>query len=190
MTPARVEALRVRLLAETAVLVALSGALYAVKVFTLPQGGSITFASMVPVILLALRRGWRIGVFGGFAFGLVAMIQDASTGIYYPAQVLLDYPLAFGSLGLAGYFKKSPYVGIAVAIASRFICHFASGIIFFASFASQFCSQAILQSLGDACTFSAVYSAIYNGSFLIPELIISLVAMRVLVQLKALEIFV
>jgi thiamine transporter len=145
---------------------------------------------MVPVLLLSLRRGWRIGIFGGVVFGLVALIQDAGTGIYYPAQVLIDYPLAFGSLGLAGFLRKTPYIGVSVAIAARFLFHFASGILFFASFAAGFCSQPIFQSLGDTCTFPAVYSAIYNGSFLLPELVISLVVVRILVQLKGLEIYI
>lgn len=145
---------------------------------------------MVPTLLLALRRGWRIGVFGGVAFGLVALVQDASTGIYYPAQVLLDYPLAFGSLGLAGFLKKKPYFGVSLAVAGRFLCHFVSGILFFASFASSFCSQTIFQSLGNTCTFPAVYSAIYNGSFLLIELVIGLVVIRILVQLKALEMYI
>src|SRR2546426_8833450 len=89
----RKEIERVRSLSETVVLVALSGALYLFRFFLLPQGGAVTLGSMVPVFLLALRRGPRVGIVGGVAFGLVALVQDLYSGvevIFYPAQVILD----------------------------------------------------------------------------------------------------
>ena len=171
--------LQTKLLAEVAVMVALSGALYLVKIFTLPQGGSITLASMVPVFLLALRRGPKWGIVAGVIFGLVALVEDASTGvevIIYPTQVILDYPLAFGLLGLAGFFKKYPAFGIAVGVTARFCSHFLSGILFFASYAPAGMSP-------------AEYSAIYNGSFLLPEMIITAVIMTGLIRLKALQLY-
>ena len=73
LSPRR-ESLRIKVLAEVAVMVALSGALYLVKVFTLPQGGSITLASMVPIFLVALRRGPKIGITAGIIFGLCVML--------------------------------------------------------------------------------------------------------------------
>jgi thiamine transporter len=170
---------RIKLLAEVAVMVALSGALYAVKIFTLPQGGSITLASMVPVFLLALRRGPKWGIAAGVIFGLVAMVEDVSTGaevIIYPAQVILDYPLAFGLLGLAGFFRKSPLLGIGIGAAARFCSHFVSGVLFFASFAPAGMSP-------------YEYSAIYNGSFLLPEMIITAIIMVGLIRLKALQLY-
>jgi thiamine transporter len=160
-------------------MVALSGALYAVKIFTLPQGGSITLASMVPVFLLALRRGPKWGVAAGVIFGLVAMVEDVSTGaeaIIYPAQVILDYPLAFGLLGLAGFFRRSPLPGIGIGVAARFCSHFVSGVLFFASFAPAGMSP-------------YEYSAVYNGSFLLPEMIITAIIMVGLIRLKALQLY-
>ncbi len=174
MVSPKKEILRVKILAETAAMVALAGALYAVKVFTLPQGGSITLASMVPVFLLALRRGPRVGILGGVAFGLVALAEDQF--IYYPAQVILDYPLAFGLLGLAGFFQKLPILGVVVGVTARFCSHFVSGILFFASFAPPGMSP-------------YVYSALYNGSFLIPEMIISAIIIFVLIKGRALELY-
>ena len=178
LSPRR-ESLRIRLLAEVAVMVALSGSLYLVKVFTLPQGGSITLASMVPVFLLALRRGPRTGIAAGIIFGLVALVEDVSSGfevIVFPTQVVLDYPLAFGLLGLAGFFRKTPLLGVAVGVAARFCSHFVSGFLFFASYAP-------------AGTSPYVYSAIYNGSFLIPEMVITAIIMFGLVRLKALQLY-
>jgi thiamine transporter len=168
---------RVRIITETIVMVALSGALYLIKIFTLPQGGSITLGSMVPIFLLALRRGPRIGIVGGIAFGLVALVEDVYSGvevIFYPAQVVLDYPLAFGLLGLAGLFQKIPILGVGVGITARFSSHFVSGVLFFASYAPAGVSP-------------FVYSALYNGGFLIPEFVITAALMVALVRVRALE---
>jgi thiamine transporter len=175
----RKETERIRIITETIVMVALSGALYLIKIFTLPQGGSITLGSMVPIFLLALRRGPRIGIVGGVAFGLVALVEDVYSGvevIFYPAQVILDYPLAFGLLGLAGFFRKVPVLGVGVGITARFCSHFISGVLFFASYAPAGVSP-------------FVYSAVYNGGFLIPEFVITAALMIVLVRVKALELY-
>jgi len=168
---------RVRIITETIVMVALAGALYLIKIFTLAQGGSVTLGSMVPIFLLALRRGPRIGIIGGVAFGLVALVEDVYSGvevIFYPAQVILDYPLAFGLLGLAGFFQKIPILGVGVGIAGRFCSHFVSGVLFFASYAPAGVSPFI-------------YSAVYNGGFLIPEFVITAALMIALVKVRALE---
>lgn len=169
----------VRILTETIIMVALSGALYLIKIFTLPQGGSVTLGSMVPIFLLALRRGARIGIVGGIAFGLVALVEDVYSGvevIFYPAQVILDYPLAFGLLGLAGFFRNLPVLGVGVGIAARFCSHFVSGVLFFASYSPAGVSP-------------YVYSALYNAGFLVPEFVITAVLMIVLVRVKALELY-
>ncbi len=168
---------RVRIITETIVMVALAGALYLIKIFTLPQGGSVTLGSMVPIFLLGLRRGPRIGIIGGVAFGLVALVEDVYSGvevIFYPAQVILDYPLAFGLLGLAGFFQKIPILGVGVGIAGRFCSHFVSGVLFFASYAP-------------AGVGPFIYSAVYNGGFLIPEFVITAALMIALVRVRALE---
>ncbi len=167
------EVLAAKTLAETAGLVALAGALNLVKVFALPQGGSITLAAMVPVLLLALRRGWRIGIVAGVVFGLVVLVEEPQY-VYYPTQAVLDFPLAFGVLGLAGFFRRLPIIGVGVGIAGRFIIHFISGVIFFASFTPD----------------GIVYSAVYNGSYLLPEFLISAVVIQLLVSAKALELYI
>jgi len=170
---------RVKLLTEIAVMVALSGALYLVKIFTLPQGGSVTLASMVPIFLLSLRRGPKIAIVAGVILGLVALVEDTSSGIeviVYPAQVIFDYPLAFGLLGLAGFLRKIPLLGVTVGIAARFCSHFVSGVLFFASYAPTGVSP-------------YEYSAIYNGSFLLAEMAITVIIMVGLIRLKALQLY-
>lgn len=148
-------------------MIALASVLYTIKVFMLPEGGSITLGSMIPIFLLALRRGPRVGIVAGVLFGFVVLYLEYF--VVAPAQLLLDYPLAFGSLGLAGFFKGQPLVGVGVGIFSRFVCHFLSGLVFFASYAP-------------ATESPAVYSAIYNASYLIPEFVISTIVMFVLLK--------
>lgn len=159
-------------LAEIAISVALSYVLNLIIIYHLPQGGSITLGSMVPILLLALRRGPYIGVFAGTVFGLV---QLALGGYWFTlAQVIIDYPIAFAALGLAGFFKKYPMIGVTIGVAVRFIAHFLSGVIFFGEYAPP--------ELGPY-----LYSAIYNGSYLIPELIISGAIIYALIKRGVLE---
>lgn len=102
-------------------------------VYHLPQGGSITLGSMVPILILALRRGPSTGVFAGAVFGLVQLFLG---GYWFTlVQVILDYPVAFACLGLAGFFRKNPMVGVAVSVAARFVSHFVSGVVFFGEYA-------------------------------------------------------
>jgi thiamine transporter len=159
--------IQTKIIAEIIVVVALSYALNLIVLFRMPQGGSVTVVSMVPILWLALRRGTKIGVLAGVVFGLVDLMPTPF--VVHPVQFLLDYPLAFGSLGLAGLFQKHPIVGVVAGIFGRFVCHFVSGIVFFAMYAP-------------AGMNPVVYSAIYNGSYLVVELVFSVVIMYVLVR--------
>jgi len=156
-----------RILAEAVVSIALAGVLYTVPFFQLPQGGRVTLASMVPIFFVALRRGPKVGILTGIVFGFVALVLDSFAFVVSPIQVALDYPLAFGALGLAGFFKKSPVLGVIVGVAGRFICHFISGLVFFAIYAPA----------GES---PVIYSAVYNGSFLSVELLMSAVIIFIL----------
>jgi len=162
-----------KVLAEAIALVALSSILHLIRVYTLPQGGSITAGSMIPIFLLALRRGPAIGILSGLAFGLIVLIEEPF--LYHPIQVLLDYPIAFGALGLAGFFKKKPLIGVSIGIIGRFISHFISGVIFFSSFAPEGMNPIL-------------YSAMYNGSYLIVEFLASSIIVYFLLKRKILTI--
>lgn len=156
-----------RVLAEVSVMVALSLVLNFIKVYQLPQGGSITLASMVPVLLISFRRGPKVGVFSGVVFGLAQMLLDG--WFYSPVGMFLDYPLAFGALGLAGIFRNNPLVGVVVSLATRFLSHFISGVVFFGMYAPEGMSP-------------IVYSAVYNGSYMLPEMVISGIFIYLLIQ--------
>jgi len=162
-----------RILAEVSVTVALSLVLNYIKVFQLPYGGSVTLGSMVPVLLIAYRRGLKVGVFTGAVFGLAQMVLDG--WVYNPFGMFLDYPLAFGVLGIAALFKRYPLLGVVAALTARFLSHFLSGVLFFWMYAPEGMSP-------------IVYSAIYNGSYILPEMVISGILIYLLVQRKLLSL--
>lgn len=132
-------------LTYAAICVASSFALSYVKFFSLPQGGSVTFASMLPICLYAYMFGTRRGLVAGVVYGLLQFIQ--SPQFYQPMQVLLDYPIAFGALGLAGIARKFKFlkgnmiaefsVGAAIAILCRYFAHVISGYFVFSSWAME-----------------------------------------------------
>lgn len=154
-----------RMLANAALCIALATVLSFVRLYKMPQGGSITPASMLPLFLFAYAYGVGPGMLVGAAYGLVQFLQDAY--FVHPIELLLDYPLAFAMLGLAGLAanfsdKWGLIPGIILGTFGRFVCVFVSGVIFFGTFAPE--GQNVL-----------VYSAVYNGLYLVPEAIICIV---------------
>lgn len=130
-------------LAYAGVCVAMSFALSYIKLWEMPQGGSITLMSLLPVMIYAYMFGTKKGVFAGFVYGVLQAVQDP--WLIHPAQFLLDYPIAFSAVGLAGLFgnlkafKKMPQVsftlGAIAASAFRFISHVLSGVFAFEAYA-------------------------------------------------------
>lgn len=148
--------LNTRTLAYGALSIGLAYILSFFKVFDLPNGGSITIASMLPIFIFAYISGARAGIMAGLCYGMLQLTQGAF--IVNWVQFLLDYPIAFAVLGLAGNMKKNIFLGAIVGSAARFICHFLSGVIFFASYAGD---QNVL-----------LYSFLYNISYLLPDTLI------------------
>lgn len=164
---------QVRRLAEVAIAVALVAVLSNVRVYKLPQGGSITAGSMVPVFYIALRWGVRWGILAGVLAGVVNYLTEPF--FVHPVQVVLDYPVAFGALGLAGFFPQASAAGVVLGGLGRALAHFVSGVVFFAQYAPKGQSPWL-------------YSAIYNGSYMLPEIVISAVlTVLVLRSLQRLE---
>ena len=153
-------------LALGAVCIALSSVLSLIKVVELPQGGSVTAASMLPIILFAYAYGAGPSLTLGAVYGILQFILKPY--FYSLPQFLLDYPVAFGAIGLAGFFSKSKntYLGLMlgsiVASLGRLIAAVASGVLFFAEYAPEGMSP-------------IVYSLGYNASYMVPECIICVV---------------
>ena len=150
---------------QLGLMIALAVVLHMIKLYHLPQGGSVTPGGMLPLLLISFCYGPAVGFLTGFCYGLLNLIQDPF--ILSPLQVLFDYPLPYMALGLAGYFSKNIYLGATVGIVARFICHFISGVVFFGSYVPE-------------GTSIYAYSLIFNASYLVPELIICLILLKLL----------
>jgi len=174
MTEAKLSAQRVKILAEATIFIALTIVLKDAlpPIYQMPQGGSVTIAGLVPLLWFALRRGLKYGIFAGFVYGLIHAFLPGSY-IIHPVQGLLDYPLAFSALGLAGAIKKIPIIGIVFGIIGRFLCSFAAGIVFFTYLSIE----------------GITASAVYNGTYLIPEFVITTVVIYILLKRKLLNIY-
>ena len=157
----------VRALTYGALCMAMSFVLSYIKLWSMPLGGSVTLASMLPLLWYSNKFGVKNGLIAGAAYGLLQLIQKPE--IYHWVQVLLDYPLAFMMLGLAGSVKNLQ-LGSVIGVAGHWVCHILSGAIFFAEWVPEGWSNAW------------VYSAAYNGAYLLVDLIICLVLSFVLAK--------
>ena len=102
---------KTRILAESAVMVALAAVLSMLKVYEAPLGGSVTLFSMAPILLLSLRHGTKVGILGAFVYSITQLLLGLGTISYVPTLVgillcaFLDYILAFTCIGVAGFFR-------------------------------------------------------------------------------------
>ena len=131
-----------------------------IKLPSLPAGGSATLFSMLMIVLIGYWYGPKTGLTCSFAFGILQFISNPY--ILHPLQVLLDYPLAFGALGLSGFFhtkKRGLLIGYIVSVTGRFIFHSISGIIFYTEYVGNIGGNAAAIASG----------LIYNLSYILPE---------------------
>lgn len=168
---------KTKILTESSIALALATILSQIKLLQMPQGGSVSL-EMLPIIFIALRWGVKSGILLGSAFGFLQFFIGGY--IVHWAQLVLDYPLAFGVLGLAGlarFFIKEKdltermtYVIVFTIFAGllRFLAHFISGVVFFAEYAGE---EGVI-----------LYSLIYNATYLMPEIIITAIAIFLLIK--------
>lgn len=163
-----------RVMVEVSLLVAAAVLLSFLKLYQMPQGGSISL-EMLPIFILSFRHGGKIGMLGGALLGVVKLL--VSPYIIHPVQLVMDYPLPFMLLGVAGLglFRRHRILGVSVGAFLRFLTHVVAGAVFFAQYAPEG-TPALLYSVG------------YNASYMIPETI--LVAIVVLILSRRREILV
>lgn len=197
-------------LVESALLIAIAAVLELISKalgLELPFGGTITLASMFPIVLIAYKYGTKWGLLSGFTYSLVQMLLGAKTvsAMFLPGDdqmvlwqaiciCLLDYILAYTLLGLGGIFKgkfKKPAAELAlgafVALLLRYLVHIVSGAIFYGAYAEWFFTQEGFYSIGEKIlgTFSGsslaiAYSIFYNGLYMVPEIILTTVVAAIL----------
>jgi thiamine transporter len=171
---------KIRRVAESAVMLALATVLSELAVFKLPYGGSVTLFSQVPMIVISYRYGIKWGAFSGLVMGVIQMFFGLGNFSYvsgivaYLILIFADYIIAFGALGFGGMFRnrmKNDAVAMAlgggIVSVIRFICHFISGVTIWGDYSNG--------SMG-----AVWYSLTYNGSYMIPELIITVIGCAVI----------
>ena len=166
--------LKIRVLCEGAIMVALAQILSYLRLAQAPNGGSVT-AAMFPIIFFAVRWGLKPGFAVGFVFGLLQLIFDGAYAWGWQSM-LLDYLVAFTPLGLAGLFRNKPwglFAGTVAGCAGRFAVHYISGVTIY---------KILIPTEFMRWTFTspAAYSLIYNGSYMLPNTLIALVLSAVL----------
>lgn len=175
-------------LVECAIMVALATVLSLFKLVDMPYGGSVTPASMLPVIVIAYRHGASYGFGSALVFAVLQQLLGLENLSYVSgwmsvvALILLDYILAYVVAGFGGAFRNTVKkqsvalaLGATVASLGRFLCHFLSGITVWTEF-------------GVPTGATIAYSLGYNASYMIPEtLVVALAAFYVggLLDLRA-----
>ena len=174
-TTGKVSAMATTQLVFSAAAMALAIVTAEIKFTRLPMGGSITLFSMLFIVLIGYWYGLKAGLMTGFAYGLLQFFMDPV--FYSPMQLLIDYPLAFGALGLSGLFsekKNGLLKGYILGVTGRYIFAFISGIIFSGHYAPE-------------GTPAAVYSLSYNATYIVPEAIATIVIISIPAVNKAMN---
>ena len=161
--------IKLRALTEGAVLVALAQVLSYLKLFELPQGGSIVVA-MFPIFLYCARWGFGPGMLASTVYGMLQLVFDGAYAWGWQSM-LGDYLVAFAVLGLAGLFHKNRYglfIGTVVGSLARFLVHYVVGATVWASYMPE-------TFFGLTMTSPWFYSALYNGSYMLIDMLLCLV---------------
>jgi len=166
-----------RKLTTTALLVALAMILDQIKLFEMPQGGSVTLFGTLPIIALGYLLGTRWGLAGGAVTGLLNLIFGGY--VIHPVQMILDYVIAFAVMGLSGLVrnkKNGLTKGYLLGVFCRYICAVLSGVIFFGEYAPE--------------NFNALtWSLWYNITYLAAEGIMTIIVINIPAVRKMFERF-
>ena len=183
----------------------------------LPFGGTVTLASMLPLVLISYLYGIRWGLGSSFVFALLQMAIGFKTvsALFLPDSdsymgsigiafciLLLDYIAAYTLIGLGGIFRnrlsrtKALVWGSVLALSLRYLSHLLSGFIFYGAWASWFFEESAAAELFfskwimshlSGSALSLAYSAIYNGLYMLPEIIITALAAVAVARLPRLK---
>lgn len=175
----------VRKLTESAIFIAIATVLSFLKI-DLPFGGGVTIVSMLPLVIVSHRWGWKWGVFTAFAYGVLQMLFGldnvgyATTFLTAVGVIFLDYIIAYTVIGLSGIFdkpcgktRKSVCIGIAVTFFLRFLCHYITGVWIWGGWMPE-------SFMNMTMTSPWVYSLLYNGWYMLAELILTEIVANIL----------
>jgi thiamine transporter len=144
---------------------------------SMPLGGRLFNISLLPIILIGIFLGPIYGIVGAVTYGLFGFFFDGYALSYFATNLgeatlvfLLDYVIAFGALGLSGFFKKSLesplYFGITtvVVLMIRWVSSTIVGAILWAAYASgSEWTQNLMEGVNNnAFIYSGIYNIIYT----------------------------
>lgn len=179
-------------LTQSAIFIALATVLSFLPVYEMPMGGSVTLASMLPILFIGLKFGYKWGLASSGIYAFIQLMQALIKGnvfIYCTTFgtvlicVLFDYIVPFGILGLSAFAKPTEgkrlsiikaSITFGVLVAIRFICHYITGVAIWGQWAPD--------GMG-----KYLYSLIYNGQYMLPELIITIVISVLLMSSSQIE---
>ena len=180
---------KIKMLTESAIMLALAFALSSAKLFEMPLGGSVTVASMLPIMVISFRWGSRAGLMTAFLYSITQALQALAAGNVFPycegmdtliICVVFDYIFPFTILGIAGAFygrfkntNVDFIVGASFVVLLRFCSHFLTGVYIWGQWAPD--------GMG-----KYLYSFLYNGGFLGADFAILMVVL--VLMLKSEEI--
>ena len=158
-----------------AMAVALAMVTSMLKIYSFPFGGSVTLFSMLFICFVGYLYGPATGMLTGAAYGVLQLLIEPY--MYFPLQVLVDYPLAFGALGLSGCFSKSKHglvKGYLCGVLARYVFAVISGWLFFGEYAWD--GWAALP-----------YSLVYNGCYIFAEAALTVLVLSIPAVSKAMK---
>ena len=179
-------------LCQCGIFIALATILSFLPVYEMPMGGSITLASMLPILLIGVKFGYKWGLGSSTIFMLIQLLQSIIKGNVFVwcatagaviVCVLFDYVVPFTVLGLSAFAKPSSgrVINIpkvltifSVLIFIRFLCHFITGMTIWGQWDDGFWG-------------AFIYSLSYNGSYMGVELAVTVVVAGLLLSSKQIE---
>ena len=179
-----------RRLTDTAILIALGTVLSLFKI-DLPFGGGVTICSMLPLVIISFRYGWKWGGLAGFVYSVIQLmlgldnVQYASSAVMAGGIILLDYILPYTVIGFASLFggkptntRKALVLGIVVSFVLRLVCHIVTGAWIWGEWMPE-------EFMNMAMTSPWIYSILYNGWYMLAEIVLTvIVAMAIYNPLK------
>ena len=170
--------MKLRALCEGAIMVALAQVLSMLKLWELPQGGSVTLG-MLPIFLYCARWGFGPGMLASAAYAVLQLVLDGAYAWGWQSMVG-DYLVAFAVLGVAGIFSKSKlgfFWGTIAGCIARFLVHYVVGATVWAEYMPE-------KFFGMTMTSPWLYSALYNGSYILIDMamiiVVGLILYRVM----------
>lgn len=157
-----------RMIVEAAMAIAISYILHYIVLFQMPQGGAIKAANLVPLLIFSYRWGGKAGILASVTYGLITFILGFKFSLHI-MSIVLDYLVAYGIVGVAGFFKDNTrglVMGSILACFLKWCASVVSGAVIFASYAP-------------AGENPWMYSMIYNASYMLPDAVINIIVLLI-----------